>query len=161
MHLTDEVHVERRDGFMSRFALTTHSVMYARILGVLALVLGITGLVTNSADTGVSVFGFEPNTLQSLMHLLVGAVGLTIGFFLIRYARGYALIAGGMLFVLGCVGLVPGNTYDVGGLFGKIDGQDSFLYAAVGALGLIAWALSGTFRGNRNSKSHGLDSHGH
>ena len=103
--------------------------MYALVLGVVLVLLGLVGFVNNPV---LGLFGVNP--LQNVVHLLGGAAIIWFGY------KGGAAKATNMW--LGVAGLVLGVLWfipGVGGLltqFFGIDANITYLHLAVGAVSL-------------------------
>jgi hypothetical protein len=107
--------------------------------GAVYTLLGIAGFVVVGFDrfvaqTGETVLWFEVNGLQSLMHLLLGGLGLILGW---TYggARAYGwtlAITGGSLFAYG---LLAAGEPEIDVL--SLNWPDNWLFLATAVLGLV------------------------
>jgi hypothetical protein len=118
-------------------------VLYARVAGIVLSVLGVLGMfVTTSQATVATLLGMEVNLTHNLLLLTVGIVGLLVGFTMLAWARGYAIVVGIAFTVLGAWGLVVGTGFDPFGAFGSINAAGSILHLAIGLFGIAAFAAA-------------------
>ena len=131
----------------------TPAQIYALVLGIVLVLVGILGFFVNSGfDTGSNVQGdnliaFEVNGIHNLVHLASGLVGLALAgknstarLFAFGFGAVYALVA--------IIGLIDGET--VLGLI-PVNGADNVLHLAIAATGILAGIASpeGDTRGTR------------
>lgn len=110
--------------------------MFATIVGAFMLIEGIWGLFSPV------VFGvLTTNTLHACIHIVLGIAGLFLGRG--SGARGYSLVVGAILLVVGVLRFVPGASDLVVSLL-NVNYAVAYLNIAVGILGLLAWASSRT-----------------
>lgn len=126
------------------------AVWYARIVGVVLLLVGLLGFAVSSSQDNVgSLLGFDVNLAHNLVHLLTGVIGIAIGWAALTAARSFALVFGLVYAALGVWGLAEGSGFDPFGLFGQINMADNVLHVALGVAGIAAWAMSRENAGER------------
>ena len=78
--------------------------MFALILGIVLLIVGILGFISNSivGDTGF----FGTNTTQDVLHLIAGLTGIYAG--TKGSGKSYSMILGWIGIVLAVLGFIPG-----------------------------------------------------
>lgn len=117
--------------------------MYARVLGVVLTLAGILGLIINTdQDVAKSLLVLDVNLTHNFAHLITGVLGLVAGFWLLSYARIYALVFGVVYTILAVWGLASSGTFNPFDLFVRINTADHFLHLALGVLGLAAYYMS-------------------
>ncbi|GAB2456946.1 sulfite exporter TauE/SafE [Conyzicola lurida] len=84
----------------------------ATVVGVVYLVVGLLGFTVTvgvafvATDNEALLLGaFQVNPLQNILHLVVGALMIAVGFGQARTARRINSVAGALLLLLGLVGL--------------------------------------------------------
>ena len=122
--------------------------LYARIFGVVALLIGILGFVpgisSGYAGSGYLLGIFAINPLHNVIHILTGLIGIFAGYYAAgAYARIYALAFGVVYALVTILGFTP-LVMD-GSLLGliPINMADNILHIAISASALIVYFISG------------------
>jgi hypothetical protein len=122
--------------------------LYARIFGVVALLIGILGFVpgisSGYAGSGFLLGIFAINPLHNVIHILTGLIGIFAGYYAAgAYARTYALVFGVVYALVTILGFTP-LVMD-GSLLGliPINMADNVLHIAISASALLVYFISG------------------
>ena len=107
----------------------------ALIIGIVFLIIGIVGLITDT--TSGSLLGFQVDLVHNLVHLVTGIVALAAAF--CGWSRRFNQVFGIIYLLVGIAGLFPA-LYFGGKLLGimAVNGADNVLHLLVG---LIAAAV--------------------
>ena len=121
---------------------------YARIFGIVALLIGILGFVpgisSGYSGSGFLLGIFAINPLHNVIHILTGLVGIFAGFYAGgAYARMYALVFGVVYALVTVLGFTP--LVVSGSLLGliPINMADNILHIAISASALLVYFISG------------------
>jgi len=122
--------------------------LYARIFGVVALLIGILGFVpgisSGYAGSGFLLGVFAINPLHNVIHIVTGLIGIFAGYYAAgAYARTYALVFGIVYALVTILGFTP-LVMD-GSLLGliPINMADNVLHIAISASALLVYFISG------------------
>ena len=122
--------------------------LYARIFGVVALLIGILGFVpglsSGYASSGYLLGIFAINPLHNVIHILTGLIGIFAGYYAAgAYARMYALVFGVVYALVTILGFTP-LVMD-GSLLGliPINMADNVLHIVISASALLVYFISG------------------
>lgn len=100
--------------------------LYAQIIGVLFLALGMLGFVVPSIGM------IEFDTTHNLIHLVVGLAGLYVGYMDTGWVRDYVRVVGVGFLLFGLLGFV---TTEVGGI--RLEPIENLMHILIGVLGLM------------------------
>src|SRR6185437_11153607 len=122
--------------------------LYARIFGVVALLIGILGFVpgisSGYAGSGFLLGVFAINPLHNVIHIVTGLIGIFAGYYAAgAYTRTYALVFGIVYALVTILGFTP-LVMD-GSLLGliPINMADNVLHLAIAASALLVYFISG------------------
>ncbi len=103
--------------------------VYAQVVGIVLLLIGVVGLFTSS------LLGAKTTVVHNLIHLVSGAIGAYTGFSGSGY-RQFAQIFGIVYTLVGVIGLITPST--LGGLGVPVNTTYNLIHLVVGLWGL--WA---------------------
>jgi hypothetical protein len=115
------------------------SLLVKPITGLLGLALTIIGIAGFFASGGL-LFGFEVDTMQNIVHLVAGLIGLFAFNSSQVYSRWFLILAGLVFAVIAIVGFTMGG--DIFGLF-HVNAMGNYLHLVVAAVALIIGFGSG------------------
>lgn len=125
--------------------------VYAQVLGIVLLLVGILGFVPALGGTvaftpSSSLLGIFPiNNLHNVIHIATGLLGIIAGFTAGgNYARLYALVFGVVYALVTILGFIVAPGTDVTFLLGLVplNLADNLLHAAIAVFGLAAYFMS-------------------
>lgn len=124
--------------------------VYAQVLGIVLLLIGILGFVPALGGTtgfeSSSLLGIFPiNNLHNVIHIVTGLLGIFAGFSAGgSYARVYALVFGVVYALVTILGFVVAPGTSVTFLIGLVplNIADNLLHAAIAVFGLAAYFMT-------------------
>ncbi len=102
---------------------------YAIVVGLVLLLLGIWGFLSDGLILGI----FGVNTYQNVLHIVVGVLGLWIG---MKNPKGFNLWLGWIALAVGILGFIPAADELLASILG-INPAISWLHIAVGIVSLL------------------------
>lgn len=106
--------------------------MWAKVFGIVFLVIGVLGFVPGIASDGHLLGIFEIDALHNVIHLLSGLIALVVAFKSDAAARMYFKIFGVVYLLVTILGFVQGSVL---GLF-DVNMADNALHLVIAALAL-------------------------
>ncbi len=100
--------------------------LFAQVMGVLFLAMGVLGFVVPSIGT------IEFNTTHNLIHVLFGLAGLYVGYGDTTWVRDYVRVVGIGFLLFGLLGFM---TKEVGPI--RLEPVENLMHLLIGILGLV------------------------